>query len=158
MRSPRYYALLDRLDALVADPPLTPAASEPAGDVLLGRVRHDWNRLKNRVKAVTDADDPADHAARLHDVRKAAKRARYAGEPMIALYGKRAKRFVKATKEIQTVLGGHQDGVVLQQQLRDLADGATADGDSAFTYGVLHARAERDAVDGATVFPKAWKY
>ncbi|HXZ71272.1 MAG TPA: CHAD domain-containing protein, partial [Streptosporangiaceae bacterium] len=34
--SPRYFALLDSLDQLLAEPPLTPGAARPAAPVLTG--------------------------------------------------------------------------------------------------------------------------
>jgi CHAD domain-containing protein len=43
--SPRYAALLQRLDAFVADPPFTPQANDSVGDVTRRRMRNDWRRL-----------------------------------------------------------------------------------------------------------------
>ena len=86
-------------------------AKQPVRDVLPKRVRHDWKRLKSRVDALADEPDAALRSARLHEVRKAAKRARYAAEPLVGVYGKDAKRFVKAMKRIQSLLGEQHDTV-----------------------------------------------
>ncbi len=156
METDRYFALLDRLDDLVEDPPWTEPAQERASDVLPGRVRHDWRRLKRRVRSAAAADDPAERVHRLHEVRKAAKRARYAAEPLTDLYGKDARRFVRATKRIQSALGDHHDGVVTQHELRRFADRAAGDGENAFTFGVLHAREEETTEKAEAKFAKAW--
>jgi CHAD domain-containing protein len=108
--------------------------------VLTDRVLHDWKRLKRRMALVDETDDEDERARRMHAVRKAAKRARYAAEALVAQHGKPAKRFVKANKRVQSVLGDHQDSVVTQEELRKLGDAAVADGEDPFTFGVLHAR------------------
>ena len=59
----------------------------------------------------------------LHRARKAAKRARYAGELCSPLgKAKRANRTIKHYKHIQTLLGDHQDTAVAADALRE--DGA----------------------------------
>lgn len=156
MDSARYLAMLDRLDDLVADPPFTDPAASPTRSVLPGRVRHDWRRLKKRVKAVEEAEGEADRATRLHEVRKAAKRVRYAAEPLAGLYGKEAKRFIKAVKGIQSLLGEHQDSVVSRTHLTRLGDRAAAEGENAFTFGVLHAREQAAARAIEARFPSVW--
>nr|WP_284291446.1 CHAD domain-containing protein [Angustibacter aerolatus] len=65
----RYYRLLDALDALAADPPLTEAAQAPAAKGLEQVLRHEWKRLDRRARAAlagpgeaadgTSADEPA---------------------------------------------------------------------------------------------------
>ena len=49
--------------------------------------------------------------SRSHEARKAAKRARYAAEAAEPAFGKKAKRFAKRMKAVQSVLGDHQDAV-----------------------------------------------
>jgi CHAD domain-containing protein len=148
--------LLDSLGRLVDAPPWTERAGEPAGDVLRGRVRHDWKRLKSRVEDAHTAVDAVARATRLHEARKAAKRTRYAGEPLVPLYGKDAKRFVKAVKRVQSALGDHHDAFVAQALLRDLADRAAEAGDNAFTFGVLHAEEAADLTACERRFEVAW--
>ncbi len=156
LTSERYLTLLRRLDELVAEPPWTARAARPAGPELTRAVRRDWKRLEKRVAAARELTDPVTHAQRLHDVRKAAKRARYAAEPLVALFGKDAKRFVSAMKQIQTVLGEHQDTVAARAQLRDLAEQAEH-GRHAFAYGVLHVREEAEAERLEAAFGRVWR-
>lgn len=154
--SDRYHALLDNLDRLVDSPPWTEQAERPVGDVLRGRVRHDWKRLRSRVEAAHGTEDAVARAGLLHEARKAAKRTRYAGEPLVSVYGKDAKRFVKAVKRVQSALGDHHDAFVAQALLRDLADRAAEAGDNAFTFGVLHAQEADDLAACEQRFEVAW--
>ena len=150
---PRYAALLASLDRLLADPPLTPAARRPAGRVLRPLVARTWQRmcrLHDAVLAVPSDDVPRRDAA-LHELRKAAKRARYAGEAMVPAHGRPARRWAARMESVQEVLGTHQDTVVIRTTLRELGVAAHLDGENAFTYGRLHAleqaRAEAGTVD-----------
>ncbi|MFD7976226.1 CHAD domain-containing protein [Streptomyces sp. NPDC059071] len=143
--SARHLALLDRLDALLADPPLLPDAGKKATKVLPKAIRRDYRRLSRRVGHALDLAPGHDRDLALHEARKAAKRARYAGDAAVPSLGKPAKRFAKRIKAVQSCLGDHQDSVVARTALRDLADRAHAAGESAFTWGVLH---EREAAAG----------
>lgn len=157
MESARYFALLDGLDALVTDPPWTPLARQPARDVLPGRVRRDYKRLRRRVAAAEEAADGDERDERLHEVRKAAKRARYAAETLAPVYGDAASRFVDATKRVQSTLGDHGDSVVAAPVLRRLGVEAHRDGDNAFTLGRLHAQEQATADETAAEYARAWK-
>lgn len=141
----RYLALLDALDALVAEPPLLPLARERARTVLPGLVEHAWRRLTRALRHAERADG-TERDLLLHEARKDAKRARYAAEAVASAYGKPAVAFAKAVTRLQEVLGEHQDGVVTREALRELAAAAAAAGEDGFTYGRLHgleqARAE----------------
>lgn len=136
----RYLELLDRLVALGDAPPLTAAASDPAGDVLPALVRKPWTRLRTEV-ADLDAEVPD---AALHEIRKRAKGVRYAAEAVVPAVGKPAKRAAKGVARVQTVLGDHQDTVVAEEWLRRAAVD-NADPEPAFVIGALVAdqRAER---------------
>lgn len=59
--------------------------------------------------------------AQLHKRRIRVKRARYAAELVEASVGKTASRFIDAAKDVQDVLGEHQDAVVAAHRLRLLA-------------------------------------
>lgn len=157
MRSDRYFSLMDRLDALVEDPPWTAAADQPAADVLPRRMRKEWKRVRGRVRSVEEAPDNTERDHRLHDVRKAAKRARYAAESVRVLYGADAKRFVRAMKSVQSVLGDHQDSVVTQDLLRRLGVQAYLEGDNGFSYGLLHGLEHAHAVKCRAGFARKWR-
>ena len=143
LTSDRYFALLDRLDDLASSPPWSEKAAEPVDAVLRARVRHDYKRLVGRVELADEAEEPGEREHRLHEARKAAKRVRYATETLTGIYGKRARRLVRAMKRVQSRLGDHHDAFVTQQRLRELGDEAADTGDNAFVFGVLHAREER---------------
>ena len=154
--SDRYFALLDRLDDLAATPPWSEKASRPAHSVLRTRVRHDYKRLVGRVEFADEAEDPGEREHRLHEARKAAKRVRYAAETLTGVYGKPAKRFVRAMQRVQSRLGDHHDAFVTQERLRELGDEAADTGDNAFVFGVLHAREERALIETDNQFVLEW--
>ena len=143
----RYLALLDAIDALLADPPLTPAAGTPARVLLPTAVA---KAVKRADRALREADarprgpERDDH---LHEMRKAAKRLRYAAEALRPLRPRQAKRLVKQIKAVEDLLGEHQDSVVARGLLRGLGAAATAEGGNGFAFGWLmrdeQARAER---------------
>lgn len=156
MDSARHGALLERLDQFSSDPPWTPAARSPIGDVLPQQVRKDWKRLVPRVEAARHSDDEAARAEHLHDVRKAAKRARYAAEPLVALYGSSQRRMVRQTKRIQLVLGEHQDTVAARALLQDLGAQLHATGSGATVLEAAHTREQERAAELEVEFFEIW--
>ena len=128
MRSPRYFRLLDALDAVVLAPPPPRKDRHPQADIASG-----YRRLRKRVKAADAAEGHARDEA-LHQVRKAAKRLRY----VAAATGESA--VAERAKAIQGLLGEHQDSVVSRDHLLEEAAAAHAAGEDTFTYGVLFAR------------------
>ncbi len=112
----RYLALRNSFAATIASLPdldspdgLRPLAARP-----LRKLRKAARKL---------SDDPADED--LHKLRIRAKRARYAVE-LIDDGGKRIKRYLDALKELQDVLGEHQDAVVADQHVRGVVGDTTA--------------------------------
>ena len=148
--SDRYFALLDAVDALVADPPFTPAAREKAVKVLPELVDRTYRRLAKRAGGARD--DVA-----LHEARKAAKRLRYAVEVSEPRFGKRAAKYRKKVKAVQELLGEHQDGVVARPVLRELGAKAQLDGENGFTFGLLHGLETAAAQRVEDRFPEAWR-
>ncbi len=152
--SQRYFSLLDELDKLIAEPPLTPQAARPAADVLPAAARRPYRQVRRRMRRARRASpgQPTDEA--LHEARKAAKRARYAGEAMAPAIGKQARRFTKQMKNVQSVLGDHQDAVIARQVERELGVGAHLAGENAFSYGLLYGR---DACHAQRLQAQAWR-
>lgn len=111
---------------------------------LAGGARRAWRRFDRAVGALDSADD-RDEA--LHEVRKAARRARYASEVARAAVGRPAGRSAKRARRVQDTLGVHQDAVVRRETLRRLSLQAFADGEDSFTYGRLHALADHAAAE-----------
>ncbi|MFE7325508.1 CHAD domain-containing protein [Streptomyces sp. NPDC057565] len=153
----RYLALLDTLDAFLADPPLLPAADRSPQDALPRAVLKDYARLATRIGHALDLPAGPDRDVAMHQARKAAKRARYAGEAATPALGKPAKKFAKRMKAVQTVLGDHQDSVVAREALRTLAAQAHAAGESAFTWGLLYGHEEATAAARERELPGVWE-
>ncbi|OKJ55783.1 CYTH and CHAD domain-containing protein [Streptomyces sp. CB02115] len=152
----RYLDLLDALDALSADPPLRPAAGRAPGKALPRAVLKDYERLAGRVGHALGQPPGPERDAALHEARKAAKRARYAGEAARPALGKPAKRFTRRVKAVQTVLGDHQDSVVAREALRMLAIQSHAAGETAFTWGLLYGQEEAAAEARERELPEVW--
>jgi hypothetical protein len=57
---------------------------------------------------------------------------------------------------VQSTLGDHHDALVTTYLLRELADRVSADGDNAFTLGVLHERERARMADLEQRFERAW--
>jgi CHAD domain-containing protein len=112
LSDPRYFGLLDRLE--VADPVGDPDAEA----TLAGLWRAELERTRRRFRKLGagSADDEL-HAARIQ-----VKRVRYAAELAESELGKRGRRFVAAAKELQDVLGEHQDACVAEERIRAWAE------------------------------------
>ena len=135
----RYLRLLDDLDALLADPPLTPVAARKAGKALAKPVWRAARRLQRALAAVPGTG-AGDRDAAIHEARKTAKRARYAAEAAVPALGRTASRQAAQARELQQLLGDHHDSVVARTVLLDLAGKARAAGEDTFTYGLMHQR------------------
>ncbi|MGW1776615.1 CYTH and CHAD domain-containing protein [Streptomyces sp. NPDC002104] len=154
--SRRHVALLNSLDALLADPPLLKAAARPAESALPAAVLADYERLAHRIAGALSMDPGEARDLALHEARKAAKRARYAAEAAVPALGKPARKLAKSVKAVQSLLGDYQDGVVAREALRALAVQAAGAGESAFTWGVLYAREEALAERRERELPQVW--
>jgi len=136
----RYLRLLDSFDAELAALPRSDAET-----TLDSLARKQLRELRDAVSAL--ADEPLD--AELHHVRKLGKRARYAAE----LADKAA--VVKRAKELQDVLGEHQDAVVAEETLRELA-GDAPPAEALAAGRLVDGERERRAEARAT-WAKTWK-
>ncbi|MCX5048141.1 MULTISPECIES: CYTH and CHAD domain-containing protein [unclassified Streptomyces] len=155
--SKRYLVLLDRLDALVADPPLLEAAAGAPEMVIAKAVRKDFGKLAELVDRAIGLEPGQDRDLALHEARKKAKRTRYSAEVAAAALGGPASALAKSMKSLQNLLGDHQDSVMTRQTLRELSAVAHAAGENAFTYGVLYAREEGRATAAEAGLPAAWQ-
>jgi CHAD domain-containing protein len=154
----RYLALVHDLEAFVADPPFDERAHRAAPDEARVLVRRSYRRVIRAVDAVEAVQGEAvDHDHPLHEVRKAAKRARYAAESVRPVVGKKAKKLAKVLEDVQERLGDHQDSVVQRAVLRDLGMRAYLNGENGFTFGRLHALAEARARHDEEEFVRLWE-
>jgi CHAD domain-containing protein len=125
LRSPRYFRLLDALEAVIAN--ASPTDQEPAPVTVAAAGK----KVRKAAKAARRAGDE-DRDDAIHRIRKRAKRLRYtsaaAGAPKVS----------KRAKKIQSLLGDHQDSVVSREHLKRQAEAAHAAGEETFTYGLLY--------------------
>ncbi len=143
--SARYFALLDRLDELTAEPPRTGLAARAATDALPAAVRNAYGTTSRRMKQARRAPAGEGRDNALHRARKAAKRARYAGEAVVPAFGQEASNFARQMKRLQSVLGDHQDAVIARRTERELGMSAHLAGENAFSYGVMYERDDQAA-------------
>lgn len=155
--SPRFAALVSELSRLLDDPPLAAPAEAPADDILPGAVARAYRRTRRRMRRVKLTRPGTARDAALHETRKAAKRARYAAEAVEPVYGKRARRFVKRMKAVQSVLGSHQDAVNARGTAREIGVHAHLAGENAFSFGLLCEREHRQSLDCQDRARHAWK-
>ncbi len=138
--SDRYLTLLDHFEDELGR--LEPRATEVTLDSL---ARRQLKKLNRAARAL--GDEPAD--SELHELRKLGKRTRYAFE----LAGN--ARVVRRAKELQDVLGEHQDAVVAEERLRALA--AAAPAAQALAAGRLIEGERRRRAEGRASWRKAWR-
>lgn len=160
LASERCARLVDSVRDLAAAPPWTARAEQDAGKVLTKRLRKELRRVSVRLEAVPDAE-PGARARRerddaVHDLRKAAKRLRYAAEVARPALGEDASRLTTRAKRLTTALGDRQDTVETRSLLRTLADEAERAGEPTFTWGRLHAREETSARAVEADLPRLW--
>ncbi|MER5489964.1 CYTH and CHAD domain-containing protein [Streptomyces sp. NPDC002490] len=157
LNSRRYLALLDSLDALIARPPLRPAAAKDPAKAIHRAARKDFDRLADLIEeAFRQPAGPARDQA-LHEARKKAKRLRYAAEAALDTLGGPAKRAIRGAKDLQDLLGEHQDSYMTRLTLRELAAQAHAAGESSFTYGLVYGHEESRAARYEAELPAAWE-
>jgi CHAD domain-containing protein len=155
--SKRYLALLDTLDALVAEPPLLKDAAGEPEKAIAKAVRKDFEKVSALVEEAVGAPPGADRDLALHEARKKAKRTRYAAEAATPALGTPARTLAKSMKSLTGLLGEHQDSVMVRQTLRELSAVAHAAGESSFTYGVLYGREEQRAAGVEAALPGMWE-
>ena len=153
----RYLRVLDTLDELVTDPPLTGRAGKPAGKQLPALVGRAAARVERAALAVADDGTPEARDRGLHEVRKSAKRARYAAEVVVAVAGDPATVLADRMEALQDVLGEHQDGVAARALLLELSVAAQQAGENGFTYGLMHAQEHASADEARRAYRRSLK-
>lgn len=111
--------------------------------------RSEWRRT-HRVLARLDGDSGDE---RLHAGRLSVKRSRYAAELAAHELGKQGRAFVEAAKELQDVLGEHQDAAVAEARIRAWVAGS--EGSRAAERLVDRERARKRAAREG--WPPRWK-
>jgi CHAD domain-containing protein len=118
LQADRYRQIVTTLENSAEHPPLKDEAWEPCRTALPPLAAAAWRRLKKRARDLDESDADAE----FHEVRKRAKRARYAAELIAPALGRRvdkdAKRFIRLTTRVQDVLGEHQDAIVASTEIQ----------------------------------------
>ncbi len=150
LRSDRYIDLLDGLEDALKGPLPKAEAARPGLSALPGLVRKPWRQLRRSVSSLPA--NPAD--SQLHAIRIQAKRCRYVAEAISPLVP-RSARFAARCRELQDVLGEHQDSIVAQVWLREA--GSRTSAREGVVAGQLLAL-EADAAAAARArWPKVWR-
>ena len=113
--------------------------------VMVAHLEKAYKKLRKRhEKAVNnwDNDELSLHEREdyFHDMRKAAKKLRYAAEAAGSATSLKTKRLYKACKKMQSVLGDFQDSVTSRDKLLKVAATARRRGEDTFGYGLLYQR------------------
>ena len=159
--SDEFFALLDAIDELLANPPVAVGGAEDdpeekeskqsrkgaaaqSREIMLEHLEKAYKKVAKRHKLVDeryhDAELPrTEREDYVHDVRKAVKKLRYATSAAQSA-GIKTGRVAKAAKALQTVLGDFQDAVTSRDRIERLAHEARERGEDTFAYGILYQR------------------
>jgi CHAD domain-containing protein len=139
----RYFALLDRLETV------EPQFEADTGESLSGLW---WDEFKRTRKTFAKlGPKPGDEE--LHAARIRVKRARYSAELAAHELGRPGERFVAAAKELQDVLGEHQDASVAEERVLAWAGG---DPERVEAAGPLRERERKRRARARKDWPDAW--
>lgn len=139
----RYAQLRERLSAILEDPPLSSKAGKPAAKLFTKALAKEYRRVRHDVRVEFSAGSD-ERVIALHDVRKSAKRLRYAGEAAHAVLGDSADHVAGEAKALQSVLGDHRDAVESQQLIVTETEAARLADEDTFTYGLLYMAEEQN--------------
>lgn len=139
--SERYRKLVGLVHHWRSDPPFTAAADASADsiDSAIKQARKKVGKRLSEAVAARRAGEPSDEL--FHRARKASKRHRYAVETALPIWGSKADKIISQRKDLQDVLGNHQDSILSAAFLRELGGRlGSRSGQNGFSYGVLYAR------------------
>ena len=141
LNSGRFRKLIGLMHHWRSDPPFTAAADASVATInpMIKKAKKKASNRLTRAVAVRRDGEPSDDL--FHSARKASKRYRYAVEAVQPVWGSKADKIVSERKDLQDLLGNHQDRIVSAAFLRELgARLGIRSGQNGFTYGVLYAR------------------
>lgn len=148
MSSDRYFALLDSVDGLVADPPAGPDADLPAAEAVQQAVRRSVKKVEKAQDLLAKLPEwSPEWIEQLHDIRKRAKRVRYTAEAAEALHNKKIDRAARAAKRIQSALGDFNDFSINREKIAEVVAADQITGRDMFILGRIDAQqaAQSDA-------------
>lgn len=156
LRSERFGRLTASLQEAIDAPPLRKRSRKPCRKVLPPLAEAAWRPLKRDARAL----GPRSPDERFHEVRKRAKRTRYAAESIAPALGRiaerRAQRFIWLTRSVQDVLGEHQDMTVAIAEVQDFLTQHPNDPEIARAVDALLGRLHRAADATRAAFFDLW--
>jgi CHAD domain-containing protein len=156
LETDRYRDLIRRIVAAAHAPVLKPGdprADAPARTVVPDLVAERWRNLRRGVDHLDR--DPSDET--LHEIRKRAKKLRYAAEAATAVVGPQATKLAHGAEKVQNVLGEVHDAGEMERWLRHdiLALGSVS---TAVAGGALIERQRRRHRHQRNQWPKVWRH
>ena len=139
--SERYRKFIGLIHHWRADPAFTAAAnaSPKSIDSAIKKAKKKVDERLSMAVAARRAEEASDEM--FHRARKASKRHRYAVEAALPLWGSKADKIISQRKDLQDLLGNHQDSIVSAAFLRELGGRlGVRSGQNGFSYGILYAR------------------
>ncbi len=144
---PRAAARRAGLAEFLSDAPRTPRAEEPARSALGDLLDREARRTMRRASRVDTSAD----SERLHAVRKAGRRLRYAAEAVteepVVMFGKRARALARGGEDLHDVLGDHRDEMLFAEHVRRVAAHAAHAGAPVDALERLAVEADRRAAE-----------
>lgn len=152
LRGPRHYDLVEDLIAASSQPPVTPAAFQPAKPLLTSMAQRTWVKLAKDVRELSLTCPDAEW----HAVRIRAKRARYTAEAAATTTGKAVRTYARNLATITDILGDLHDAHVAEIFLRELAQAPNVSGRQGLALGrLIDLQNRRNHIEHRR-FIKAW--
>ena len=157
--SRRYAKLIASFTGFLQQGPSRRAAGarQPIMEAAPGLVRKPYRKVRKLGDPLTEDSSGEE----FHELRKKGKRLRYALEFLSGIYGEPIKEFVGPLKELQDVLGDHQDAEVATTHLRELSvakgRGRRLPPETIFVMGGISHRYEIQARELSTQFPASYR-
>ncbi len=152
----RYEEIVHRLEAVVAYPSFEDDASETCRNLLPDLLSATWKPLKKRARRLEDESPDED----FHEVRKYAKRMRYASEAVAGALpdslAEEAKRFTERCVEVQDVLGEHQDAADCIRFVEEIASEHPSEGTFSLAAGRILERESQTVMRHRQRFFEIW--
>ena len=130
------------------------AARRPIMEAAPDLVRKPYRKVRKLGDPLTEESSGEE----FHELRKKGKRLRYALEFLSGIYGEPIKEFIGPLKDLQDVLGDHQDAEVATSHLRELSvargRGRRLPPETIFVMGGISHRYEIQARELSTRYPE----
>ncbi len=159
LASERYAMLIEYLESFVATGPTGKMKSDFGGLRISDCANEYIHRTLRIILRHGNRISENSTARQLHKLRIKAKRLRYLLDFFSADNSKKWARLITVTRELQDLLGGHQDAIMVRERLMDYANlirPRNASPDFLIPIGRLMQHEEDRAVDCRRRFPEIW--